>query len=192
MNNLHLLSTGGVGTYAIEEWGRPYWSQSRMSPHTRSPIVHIGRQRFMYVFGDPRNQLMSFFRRGFMKAPYEHCKHVSGNVKYLAQRKEWTVVDYLQDEYDAYMLYEHLKGWLTHHPRNYDIMFVRYEALSKPAVRQRMQEWVGQDKPFEFAPRASNWKEQLTATNRVAINRMFGPMTLLIEQLPDVTEIRCS
>lgn len=191
MSDLHLLSTGGTGTYAIEAWGRPHWSKARISPHTRSPLVHIGRQKFLYVFGDPRSQLLSFFRRGFMRAPYEHCKHVGGNVKYLASRKEWTLDDYLREEYDAYQLYEHLHGWLTHHPRNYDIMFVRYEALGKEKVRRRMGEWVGQERPFEFKLRASHY-ELLPPTQRQAIDRMFGQMVLLVEQLPDVMEIRCS
>jgi len=190
MSELHLITTGGTGTYAIEEWGRPNWSESRLRAHTRSPSAPATGDRVLYVFGDPRNQLLSFFHRGFMKAPYTHCQNVNGNVNYLGTRKSWSLESYLQEEYDAYQLYEHLQGWLSHHARDYSIMFVRYEAIAKTSVRRQLREFVGQYRPFEFKPRASNF-EGLSASLRQSIDRMFSHMVLLTSQLPDVTEIRC-
>lgn len=190
--DVHLITTGGLGTYAIEEWGRPHWAQPRLRAHRRSPAIAGGQdQRILYVFGDPRNQLLSFFRRGFMKVPYQHCQHVSGEVNYLAAKQSWTIDEYLQEEYDAYKIREHLLGWLAHYERRYSIMFVRYEALAKPTVNAAMCEWVGQLTPFKFKPRTSDYNT-LTDTQRQAINRMFGQAMVMIDKLPDVVEMRCS
>jgi len=193
MNHLHLISTGGTGTYAIEAWGRPNWSSKRVPAHQRSPLIAgEEKQRVLYIFGDPRNQLLSFFRRGFMTPPYTHCQHVGGNVKYLLRMSRISVDSYLLLEYDAYQLYEHLRGWLSHVRRRYDIMFVRYEALHKPEVEKAMRSWVGAEKSFLFKQRKSSFRSVLSTSQQTSINRMFADTLSLTKQLPDVMEMLCS
>lgn len=187
--NLHLVSTGGTGTYAIADWAKGRLHVKRVPAHQRAPHIPDG-DRVLYVFGDPRNQLLSFFRRGFMKKPYLHGRHVRANLSYLNQHNSWTLDEYLREEYDAYGLAEHLSGWLNYHSRRYDIMFARYEALGTPAVETRVRAWIGADRQFRLKKRASDYTT-LTDNQQGAMKRMFADMLLLVNELPDCMEIRC-
>ena len=153
------------------------------SAHERNPVLVPERPtRVLYIVGNPYNQLLSFQRRGFLRAPYEHCKHVSGDVLGISQRPAWTLQEYLENGEDFFGLAEHFDGWWTHRDREYEIMFVRYETL--PRVMVQLCDWFGIEKPFEFRQRRSDVFKQPTFIT-AGLVKMYGRFAQQVCALPD-------
>lgn len=150
-----LISTGGVGSCAVRNYIREFIYTT--DAHRRDPKIDIPA-KIVYVYGDPRNQLLSFFRRGFMRAPYTHCHHVRGNVEDISVLPEWTLESYLENGVDYYDLSGHLSGWLNYNQRCYEIMFVRYEAMADKMMDiLQFMDIPLMPNGFEFRARSSDW-----------------------------------
>jgi len=185
----YLVSTGGVGSCAVERWAHDKLCKEhlgkRWSAHTRDPLIYTEEGvRVLYIFGNPYNQLLSFFRRGFMKAPYLHCQHVGGLVAHLSQENQWEIGTYLTERRECYKLRQHFEGWWGFKHRQYDIMFIRYETI--PNHINDLREWFGIEERFEFVPRASDFTKQSEAI-QAGLVKMFGDYKEMLDALPDVT-----
>ena len=184
-----LVSTGGVGSCAVEEWARDKLTRTqdgvRWSAHTRSPVIASDKPvKVLYIFGNPYNQLLSFHRRGFLRSPYLHCQHVSGDVGGISQELEWSLDTYLANGRGYLNLKEHFLGWMTHSQRTYQIMFVKYENM--PDHIQELSDWFGIDAPFNFTPRQSDILRQ-PAHIVNSLRKMFEDYMYIVASIPDIT-----
>lgn len=180
-----LVSSGGVGSCAVERWVADRLTMKGWSAHQRDPRIEPqGRPvRVLYIVGNPYNQLLSFHRRGFLKAPYTHCRHVAGDVDGLSARDEWTVEEYVRNGVDYFRLQSHFAGWWEYRARDYEIMFVRYETM--PHVLDAMRLFFCKTTPFRFEKRVSNVFGEPSAVMEGLVD-MYGPFAAQVCKLPDV------
>lgn len=178
-----LVSSGGVGSCAVEKWALSRLTKAGWSAHHRDPNVTSDRPlRVLYIVGNPYNQLLSFYRRGFLHAPYDHCAHVSGDVVGMQQRQSWSLEQYVEGGRDYFMLESHFNGWWNHTQRSYEVMFVRYETI--PRVVVKMCEWFDIDEPFVFKPRNSDIFKQPDNLVRGLVD-IYGRFAEQVCKLPD-------
>jgi hypothetical protein len=145
---IHVISYGGVGSKMIVRWLYPGHEASyleRSHHHWRSRPEDVGKdQRFIYVFGDPRNTAVSFFQRkqsrheghGFEWSekhllPYLQWTELA--VKNLEAQpvgltREWELSDMLARGVDAFQFEDHFQRWLSY-AEELPVTFVRYETV---------------------------------------------------------------
>ena len=111
--------------------------------------------RVLYPFADPRNAMLSIFRRSYGIGHYRGLHLRSPDAAAAARLASLDA--FLAGGIDDFELEDHVERWLT--PREYPVMFVRYESL--PRVWSTVREFVGIDRPvpcLEMHERASEWK----------------------------------
>lgn len=198
------ISPGGCGTYALKNlFGdhiNTFKEQSgflvgpypdglfRFNPHQRCCESIEEGSRAVYVYGNPFNIILSYFRRNFLVAPYHHCQNIGGDLDALMQRTSWNLEAYFSlMENDPFKLREHFYGWFEHKERSYDIMFVRYESLdsSLPEICKwyNFDESKGRD--FVFKKRNSDWSEspKFVIEN---LERLYGQFNKELSELPNI------
>jgi hypothetical protein len=151
--------------------------------------------RVVYLFGDPRNALMSIFRRGLQESAYRwlHFREDGDILEWLKERppeearqRLSSLEAFLEAGVDEFQLEDHLERWLTRQRSGYQVLFIRFESLPDtwPAVR----DFVGLDPhhpAVELRRRGSDW-ETLPPALREQINEVYGGLVERIEALPAV------
>jgi len=143
--------------------------------------------RVVYLFGDPRNAVVSVFRRGFQGGHYRGMR-----LRRPPAEVEEHLTDlehFLAHGVDEFEIRDHFDRWHEREPRPYPVLFVRFDDLGAewPAVR----DFVGLsgDAPgLELRERASEW-QALPAAQRATIDAMYGTLAVRLAALPG-TEIR--
>lgn len=146
--------------------------------------------RAVYLLGDPRDAVVSVFRRGFQDG---HFVGMRGELPAPeAEAGLATLSTFLDRGIDEFEIEDHVDHWLTAHDRTYPILVVRFEALQQSwsAIR----DFVGlppSDRGLPPVVRSSDWRE-LPRGLRKQIDRMYGRLAERIERLPLVSRVGVS
>ncbi len=190
-HTVQVTSFGGSGTTALYEHLRSAGADVPATPgefpfkHQPTPPTDAevpSGFRVVYPFGDPRDAVVSVFRRGFQGGHYRGMR-----MQPPAPPVESRLADlraYLGAGVDDFAMREHFRRWRDR-ARAYPVLFLRYEALARewPTLR----DFVGLGvhvAPLELRPRLSSW-EELPADMREQIQEMYGELADELDRLPD-------
>lgn len=138
--------------------------------------------RVVYPYADPRNAMLSIFRRSYGLG---HFRGLQGRSPDAAAAARLASLDaFLEGGVDDFELEDHVERWLA--PREYPVMFVRYEML--PRVWPTVRAFVGIEQPvpcLEMRERASAWKA-LPRSQRRRLNKIYGSLVRRLDALSDV------
>ena len=82
MNKNYQVSPGSCGSCALEDLFKSHINYPRTSwnAHERNYNKVPPGSRVAYIFTNPYDIILSYVRRGFLQQPYDHMKHISGNM----------------------------------------------------------------------------------------------------------------
>jgi hypothetical protein len=192
-HTVQVTSFGGSGTTALCEYLTAAGIDLPRTPglfpfkHQRVPPdpdkVPAGF-RVVYLYGDPRNALLSLFSRELQEATYRWL-YFRPPPEDVRQRLS-SLEAFLEAGTDEFKFEDHLDRWLTREPSGYEVLFLNFESLpdSWPALRTFVE--LRPDYPcLELKPRKSDW-QALPDTQRERLDRMYGGLARRIEALPPV------
>lgn len=129
-----VASFGGVATTALLHYVREY--RTANDPRDSDGLKHLvippvslnAGAKYVYVYGDPRNAVLSLFRRDFQ---HPH------SVKLRRYRRgapapipwECTLEEYLSAGVDKFHFRDHFYNWYEDYLSAVPTMFIRYDAL---------------------------------------------------------------
>ena len=189
-HTVQVTSFGGSGTTALCEHllaagvdlqpGPGQWPfKHRRQPPRRDEVPE--GFRVLYLVGEPRDAVLSIFRRGYQIGHYRwlNGKEPDSEVR---QRLE-TLETFLAAGVDDFALAEHLQGWLDH-PGGYSVLFVRYEWLSD--AWNDVTAFVGlppEHLPLPVRARRSD-RRSLRSPLKEQLDSLYGELAARIDQLP--------
>lgn len=201
-----VFSFGGVGSKLLVKWllGRDQTARHYGSAHYhwRLPPLHVNNgQQVIYMFGDPRDSIISFYQRRTSR----HERHGFGSSAYTKDdpapdwplkalrnieadssgfSTEWGLADYLDQQRDYFRLEEHFDFWLGAR-RDFDILFVKYETLWENF--EFLGELLGLPSRAipERVSRRADWRAEPPKV-RSALNALYGKLAENLASLPDV------
>ena len=203
----YVVSFGGVGSKLLLKGlfpGQPPKVLKTRHHHWRWPPEAMDAEsQVIYLFGDPRNSVVSFFNRrktqhaghGFREKERpgqpdwarRHCRNVAGDWRELSA--DWDLPAFLAHRRDLFRLEEHFDNWLNAAwpPR---ILHVRFESLwsNLPTVFEFLD--LPTARAADFPPcqaRASDWRDQPEA-ERAGLDEVYGAFSRRLEALPNVFE----
>jgi hypothetical protein len=196
---------GGCGSKMVVNWlyqGSDATEKIPLHRHERIPPRAAPRGSVIYVFGDPRNTIVSFFERrngftanhGFANklgtmdpAPPGNsgwCMTALSNLQADGEAMDegWGLEEYLRYGVDLFRLQEHFNMWL-HSPLPYPVFFLKYEHFWEvaPLVRRYLVADCG-PVPSKRVRRA-DWTA-LSPYLRAALEQMYGLFAKHLESLP--------
>lgn len=167
----------------------------RVAPDAIPAGMHL-----IYMFGDPRDAVVSFFARRERRHERHHFfllpnraeprpKWVMWHLANLEVSPEpvteaWDLARYLGHDRDVFKLEEHATNWLLC-DRPYRITFIRYEALWENLDALAQHLGLAGINLASKVERASSW-QSLPVEQQQAINQMYGPLTERLDALPDL------
>ena len=188
-----ISSFGGSGTSMLcrfleqKDIGLPKVVEADWAPwkHMRHPpLDHTVQQNFraLYLVADPRDAILSVFRRGYQ---HWHIQRMEGDV--LSWNYSWDLEQFLAHRYDHFKIEEHFDNWTKDH-RRYPIMIVKYDALWRhlPEVFG----FIGA--PLESIAEFPQWKERNVNWRmerkeiRDALNLLYGDLAEEIAMMKDI------
>lgn len=166
---VELVSPGGCGTFfmrdvVLRENYNKFFEAEKANTHRPNPNMPPNfKGKIIYLYSNPYNMILSFFKRGFLKSPYLHCKYIGGNLAEISKKEEWKLQEYLENGIDFFNLEKHFHNWFEFSQRNYEIMFVKYEFLQYSI--EKILDWYGLPDRIDyfksnFRKRKSNWTNQ--------------------------------
>jgi hypothetical protein len=201
---VHIVSYGGVGSKMLVKWLYPDREpsyQERAHHHWRFPPSGVGEnQRFIYVFGDPRNTVISFFQRKLSRhgghgfewsekhlQPYRQWTTLA--VKNLEAEPvgltpEWELADMLGREVDAFQFEDHFRRWLSY-AGELPVTFLRYESMwDRISLTSAL--FNGDPSAFpERSPRRADWQSESKEIGE-GLTNLYGKFAAYLSELPDV------
>ncbi|WP_420434322.1 hypothetical protein [Hyphobacterium sp.] len=199
-----VVSPGGVGSKMVTRWLEPRATErvwSGMHSHRRlPPPAAFNAQKFIYLFGDPRNIVLSLFNRRFGKSNRhgftpkgdragrqdpefvrKHALNMQTDPSLIDA--SWDLQAYLENGRDLLRLEEHFDSWF-HGDQPYPVVFARYESLSDSGPE--LARWLGiRRPPIAYQPRASDW-QALPDKVRQSLDAIYGDLARRLEALPDL------
>ncbi len=190
LHTVQVTSFGGSGTSALCEHlldagvplqpGPAQWPFKHLRyPPSRDEVPD--GFRVVYPLADPRDAVLSVFRRGLQVGHYRSLWGYEPGAEVLARLRDRD--SFLEAGIDDFGLRDHMHRWLEH-PPGYEVMFIRYDRLSE--AWSELATFVGlpDDAPaMIWRPRGSNW-EQLDDDARRSIEAMYGDLASEIAALP--------
>ena len=195
-HRVQITSFGGSGTTALHDHlfaagvDVPTTPGSFPFKHQRVPPASDAVPpgfRVVYPFGDPRNAVVSVFRRGFQGGHYRGMRLRKPGAE--AEGHLTDLAHFLDGGVDEFEVEEHFERWFNRDVRPYPVMFLRLEEL--PQVWPTVCEFVGlaSGAPcLAMRPRASEWSA-LEGPQREHIDDMYGAFAHRLAALPPV-EVR--
>ena len=190
LHTVQVTSFGGSGTSALCEHLLDAGVQLQPGP-AQWPFKHLRYPpsqdevpdgfRVVYPLADPRDAVLSVFRRGLQVGHYRSLWGYEPGAEVLARLRDRD--SFLEAGIDDFGLRDHMHRWLEH-PPGYEVMFIRYDRLSE--AWSELATFVGlpDDAPaMIWRPRGSNW-EQLDDDARRSIEAMYGDLASEIAALP--------
>ena len=137
--------------------------------------------RVLYIVGDPRDAILSIFRRNLQYGHYRslHRKEPDAGARALLE----TLQAFLDGGTDVFELDDHVDRWLTH-PPGYRVMVVRYECIHD--VWPDVHEFVGLDRdhpPLAQRERRNDWRT-IPSPQRDQLDGIYGALARRIEAFP--------
>ena len=136
--------------------------------------------RVLYLVGDPRDAVLSIFRRNLQVGHYG-ALHGRPPEPEVMQRLE-TLETFLAAGIDDFDLAGHVDGWL-HHPAGYPVLFVRYDRL--PEVWDEVNAFVGlepEHPPMPLRERNSD-SRAISSPAKEQLDTMYGELAARIVAL---------
>jgi hypothetical protein len=201
MTNI-LITQGCTGTYSIINSIGDYFNfgkgHGKINHHCRNPNkdpdknVLFDNSKLVYIFCNPYDYTISSFNRGekFNKL-HNRPDQCDGDYEYFEKRNGLTLKKYLEDPYDAFFYKEHAIGYLENDGRNYDLLFMKYEALSKFGISPLISFWNLNINPniYTFKMRKSDWKNENEEIKSLLKNK-YGDIMDWYESIPLIQEYR--
>jgi len=207
-----IVSSGGVGSKmlvkALIASSRLHRTGNRgliaAHSHMRIPPETIPEgTKILYMFGDPRDSVVSFFdrrkskhdRHGFntkiIDKPniywvLQHCENVE--CKTFDMDETWGLHKFLENGLDYFNLEEHFDSWFYSNT-DYDIVFVRYENIwdNVKALGKTLELDI---KRFPEKIERRSKCENLDSADKTRCNEMYGSFSERINKLPDIFTVR--
>jgi len=194
-HTVQITSFGGTGSTALSGHLRAAGVDLPQTPG-EAPFKHQRRPpaasdvpegfRVIYPYGDPRDAMLSIFRRGWIVEHYRALREQVPPPE--VERRLSSLEAFVDGGVDDFALADHVNRWLDHEP-GYPVLFFRYESLETawPTIR----EFVGlpADVPcLAVRARKSAWR-LLPEPIRAGIDRIYGTLAATLEARP-VQEIR--
>jgi hypothetical protein len=191
-HTVQVTSFGGAGTTALCDHllrrgvdlqkGPGQWPfKHRRTPPSASEVPE--GYRVVYVVGDPRDAILSIFRR---KYQFGHYAGLHDRQPSRATLRNLASLDaFLDAGRDEFELADHFARWRDHDP-HYPVMFVRYDHLAE--VWPEIATFVGLTSPRPALPRRerhSDWRA-LAPDRRRQLDALYGDLAHAIDQLPPV------
>ena len=189
-HTLQVTSYGGSGTTALiryfteAELDLPKTPDHFPYKHTSGPPaadqVPAGF-RVVYVYADPRDAVVSLFRRGLQVGAYRIFHMVDAPPEIEARLQ--TLDAYVAAGVDDFALEQHVDNWL-HHPPGYPVMFLRFDDL--PGCWPAVRDFVGLPESYpclEIRPRRSPLSA-LDETTRAGLTAMYQGVLDRLASLP--------
>jgi hypothetical protein len=137
----------------------------------------------LYLVGEPRNAVLSVFRRGIQVGHYRFVHRREPTEEEMAQLANLDT--YLAAGVDLFDFADHLDRWLTAE-HEYPTLFFRFESLADVWPQVRDAAGLPPDTPcLPLRPRHSDWSA-LAEPQRTSIQRMYGALAARIEAMPPV------
>lgn len=195
-HRVQITSFGGSGTTALHEHllqagvDVPTTPGSFPFKHQRVPPASNAVPpgfRVVYPFGDPRNAVVSVFRRGFQGGHYRGMRLRKPTLE--AEDHLTDLEHFLEGGIDEFEMQDHFDRWFTRGDRTYPVLFLSFQHLAQ--AWPTLCEFVGlaaDTAPLSLRTRASEWNT-LEAPQRERIDAMYGALARRLAALPPV-EIR--
>jgi len=187
----YLFTPGGCGTWALARFLKKMNHPPTKNTHALgNEIIDKlpSSSRILYVYSDPYNAILSFYKRGFLNPPYTHCRHMGGdhdamisNGHYL---EAWSLEQFLRNGVDFFNLADHFRSWYTWYDLVPNVLYVKYEHLEiyMPEILHFLKISKNPAK-FDFKCRESNWENESEYV-RNGLEKMLGRHKKFIDSLP--------
>lgn len=162
-----LITAGGCSTTYLQKM--LFDIIENKDVHERHPQGKY--KKVLYVYDDPRLQLLSFYRRGFLQYPYDHARNVAGDHFGFGQLQSWNLEDYLKVGVDRFMLMDHFLRW---EGEEADVYMIAQEDIV--SEKEKLAEWMGDKRILDYVnkPRSSSLSD-VDPLHLMMLNTMFGP-----------------
>jgi hypothetical protein len=197
-----IVSYGGVGSKALVKSVGEETQSAVDHTHWRFQPRQADRAiKFVYVFGDPRNSVQSFFdrreniherhgfdgvhRAGIQAWVDDHCINLQGDWEHFCS--SWDIVAFLSQSNDLLRLEEQFYNWFFN-PEKLDVVFVRYETMWENELE--IAALLGLEKlnlPKKVT-RQSDWTDLPAQITRM-LDLKYGDLARRLEGLSDVFEV---
>jgi hypothetical protein len=195
-----IYSPGGCGTQYMRRYlTECYWDyRCNLIPETNADshapfcdrLVSRSRsQRTVYLFSDPYDAVISFFRRREKLGDHwvrAHSKHLGGAYQQLSA--EYNLGQFLANGRDLLGLVENVQSWLNASLPT-PVIYVKYEGLSQENNQKRLLRFLGVEEsawqPLQWRPRNSSWEEY---PEHIAgrLEFLYGTLRERYLQMPDI------
>lgn len=189
-HQVQITSFGGSGTTALTQSfldagldlppGPAQWPHKHLRRPPTSDAVPAGF-RVVYPVGDPRDAVLSVFRRGIQDGHWRGLHHIDPATPTPDRLAD--LESFLAAGIDDFGLADHLERW-RHHPPGYPVMFVRFDLIDD--AWDDLAAFVGlpEGHPrLHHRARASDWST-VPAEYRAPLDAMYGELAALIETFP--------
>ena len=188
--DLYIFSYGGCGTRTFFEFVR-----ARRKLNSQ-PHVHYGRiedvpagVRALYLYGDPRDAVLSFLGR----QENDDATFVTRHLENLdaSCKKMPSLEAYVDEGHDVFQLKRHFERYVYNDQRRCELMVVRFED-----IWDHLDEVLGYvglaDAVSDFPPqRARRSKQQsLEPITRVTLNTYMKPLLEMQNSLPPIWHLQ--
>jgi hypothetical protein len=168
-----IYSYGGCGCTAL----RVALGLQNHAPdkHQRNPPIRLRNAKIGYIYGDPRNSIISFYRRWQKK----NIQHLHGENLGVYFRPGITFEQYLARGVDIFQLENHFHNWTNWTPKGSKLILIKFEDLF--ANLDQISEFFGQEIRIEPKDRQSNWKD-LPKPQKERLTQIFTSLLDKIKQ----------
>lgn len=193
-HSVQVTSYGGSGTTALLDrlatlgidlprtpGGYPFKHQREPSSRSEVPAEF----RVVYTHADPRDAMLSIFRRHYGAGHYAALR---GHEPGAETRSRLASVEaFVEGGVDEFMLADHVDRWMR--PQGYPVLFVRYESIER--AWPRLLEFLNLPRStpaLDWKPRRSDWRT-LPLRLRDGLDAMYGSLAERLRELPDVLPV---
>lgn len=167
----------------------PWKHQLSPPPDSRTPAGF----RAIYLYSDPRNIVLSVFRRNIQHCHLERMGQVSRRFGIPVERParnpdSWKLQDLLNLESDPFRIQEQFLNW-TKAKRDYPIMIVQFDSLWSRLPELFSFTGLPTQKMNSFPERRkrhSRWQD-LEAEGKKRLNGMYEDIVQQVGEYPDFT-----
>lgn len=195
-HRVQITSLGGSGTTALTKAfidgglelppGPGQWPHKHLRRPPTVAEVPDGF-RVVYPVGDPRDAVLSIFRRGIQGGHWSGLTVVEDHDEPPRPPASLeTFETFMAAGVDEFDLEGHLDAWWDH-PPGYPVMFLRFDLIEE--AWDDLVEFVGLPSsvaPIRYESRQSDWRSA-DPDVRTFLDRLYGGLAARIEALPAVT-----
>ena len=157
----------------------PYWDPWKhlaVPPHDCDVEQSF---RAVYLFDDPRNAVLSIFRRGYQNW---HIRNMNGNLD--EWKEKYTIDNFLSNRIDSFCMGEQFEAWV-HAKRSYPILFIKFDEVWDHLKTLFSFVGLAQSKVDCFPEkrsRISDWRTE-HSSRQEAIEEMYGTLACKVNDL---------